>query len=150
MRVFAATTVALIVCLAGSSPALAQQKAWDQDAVTKLVAELVNVISKVQVAAKTTDNVTSDEAREFVIEDLALLKKNARSLEQELRSGKDQTASFPRAKRVGSLVQRTRANAQVAMLSPANSAEVKRANELIAQIATYYRDYPDVAAPPAN
>jgi hypothetical protein len=149
MRYFAVVSAVLVASLL-ANPALAQQKEWDQKAVTALVEELVTVISTVQVEAKTTDNIASDEAREFVIEDLALLKKNARSLAQELRSGKDQTASFPRAKRVGSLVQRTRANAAKAMLSPSNSAEVARANELIAEIGTFYRDYPDVAAPPPN
>ena len=141
-------TIAMVGLLA-AGPALAQSKEWDQEAVSGLVDEFVLTLGKVQVEAKTTDNVRSDEAREYVIEDLALLRKNARKLSQELRGGKDRTSSWPRAKRCERLIARTRANAQDAMLSPPNSQSIDRANELIAEIGEYY-GAPDVAAPPSS
>ncbi len=145
--VIAATAMATLLA---AGPALAQGKEWDQKSVSAKVDEFVATLAKVQVEARTTDNVKSDEAREYVIEDLALLKKNARKLSQELRSGKDRVSSWPRAKRCERLIARTRANAQQAMLSPSNSQNVERANELIAEIGEYYGEPPDVATPPSN
>ena len=146
----AAIAVTAMASLLAAGPALAQSKEWDQKAVGGLVDEFVATLGTIQVEAKTTDNVSSDEAREFVIEDLALLRKNARKLAQELRGGKDRVSSWPRAKRCERLIARTRANAQQAMLSPPNSQYVERANELIDQIGEYYGEAPDVAAPPSN
>lgn len=137
------------VGLLAAGPAFAQGKDWDQEAVSGLVDEFVAALGKVQVEARTTDNVRSDQAREYVLEDLSLLRKNSRKLSQELRSGNDREASWPRAKRCERLITRTRANAKDAMLTPANSASIDHANELIAQIGAYYVE-PDVAAPPSN
>ena len=145
MRAGMAAVAMASLLVAGT--AFAQSKEWDQKAVSALVDEFVATLGTVQVEAKTTENVRSDQAREYVIEDLALLKKNARKLSQELRAGKDQQSSWPRAKRCERLIARTRANAQDAMLSPPTSQSVERANELIGQIGEYYRD--EVAAPPS-
>lgn len=139
-----------VVGLLAAGPAFAEGKDWDQEAVSGLVDEFVAVLGKVQVEARTTDNVRSDQAREYVLEDLSLLRKNSRKLSQELRSGNGREASWPRAKRCERLITRTRANAQDAMLTPANSASIDRANELIAEIGAYYGDGPDVAAPPSQ
>ncbi len=144
-----AIVLTAMASLLAAGPALAQSKEWDQKAVSALVDEFVATLGKVHVEVKTTDNVRSDEAREYVVEDLALLRKNSRKLAQELRGGKDRTSSWPRAKRCERLIARTRANAQDAMLSPSNSQQVERANELIAEIGEYYGDGPDVAAPPS-
>ncbi len=145
-----AIVLTAMASLLAAGPALAQSKEWDQKAVSALVDEFVATLGKVQVEVKTTDNVRSDEAREYVVEDLALLRKNSRKLAQELRGGKDRTSSWPRAKRCERLIARTRANAQDAMLSPSNSQQVERANELIAEIGEYYGEPPDVATPPSN
>ena len=146
----AAIAAIAMASLLAAGPALAQSKEWDQKAVSALVDEFVATLGTIQVEAKTTDNARSDEAREFVIEDLGLLRKNARKLSQELRAGKDRVSSWPRAKRCERLIARTRANAQQAMLSPPNSQNVARANGLIDQIGEYYGEGPDVAAPPSN
>jgi len=140
----------LVASLLAAGAALSQGKEWDQKAVSALVDEFVATLGKIQVEVKTTDNVRSNDAREFVIEDLALLRKSARRLAQELRSGKDRVSSWPRAKRCERLIARTRANAQKAMLSPTNSQHVERANELIAQIAEFYGADPDATAPPPS
>ena len=138
-----------VVGLLAAGPAFAQGKEWNQEEVSGLVDEFVAALGKVQVEARKTDNVRSDQARDYVLEDLSLLRKNSRKLSQELRAGNDRAASWPRAKRCERLITRTRANAKDAMLTPANSASIDRANELIAQIGEYYVE-PDVAAPPSD
>ena len=146
MRFFVAIAGIAMASLLATTPALAQGKEWDQKAVTALVDEFVATLGKIQVEVKTADNMRSDEAREFVVEDLALLRKNARKLSQELRTGKDRVSSWPRAKRCERLITRTRANAQQARLSPLNSQHVERANELIELIGAYYGDDPAPAS----
>ena len=141
------TALAMTTLLA-AGPALAQSKAWDQKATTALVKEFVSTLAKVKVETRKTDNVASDAAREFLIEDLELLNRCARKLSAELSSGRDRTTSWPRANRCRALVARTRAHAKDALLEPAQSENIDHANELIAQIGEYYGT--DVAAPPSE
>ena len=138
--------------LLGAAPAAAQEEvAWDQAEVTKLVDELVVAIGRIQVTGKAEGTPEVQEELRPALKDLAELKREVRNLSQQLRGGKGRVESWPRAKRVSVVLARVRSHGAGDPLVAENEAHIAKAEELIAQIRTFYgAEPPDVATPPAS
>jgi predicted O-linked N-acetylglucosamine transferase (SPINDLY family) len=144
--------LSLALALLAAPVALAEEREWDQAEVSALVKELIGVVSKIQVTAKAADDPANEEARAQVADDLKLLKKQLRRVNDSLITGKGRTASWPEAKHAERLIVRTRKTASELPILEGQEANIDKANQLIAEIGQYYGadPRPDVATPPAD
>ena len=144
--------LSLALVLLAPPVALAEEREWDQAKVGALVKELIGVVSTIQVTAKAADDPAQEAARAQVADDLKLLKKQLRRVDNSLTTGKGRTESWPQAKHAERLIVRTRKTASELPILPGQEANIDKANELIAEIGQYYgaEAPPDVASPPTD
>jgi hypothetical protein len=143
-------TLALAGLLLAAAPATAQEVAWDQSQVSKLVDELIAAIGQIQVTGRSQVTPEVQEELRPALKDLAELKKEVRILSQQLRGGKGRVETWPRANRCGVVLARVRSHGSDEPLVAENEEHVARAEALIAQIRTFYGKEPAVATPPTE
>ncbi|MCH6563594.1 MAG: hypothetical protein IH800_14385 [Myxococcales bacterium] len=142
---------AVLAILIGAPAALAEEDGWDQERAAKLARTLTQQVSELRrhLKSQAPGSVGATQRQRFALEeDLRLLGHTTKRLARALEQGKGREETRPTARRVGSFLRDTRADAQGAVASAAMLEKIKAANTTIAELAVMYgADPADVALP---
>ncbi len=125
------------------SAGLAERAAWDQERVTAIAQELASAIKDVQVTFKKQPSdlmVGQRRAYYRVIQDLRVLRNEARHLASVLRKGKGYDETLPVYERMQVLRRNAAENGRNAMLMAPTLDAVAKARDLLIRLAPYYSD----------
>lgn len=142
---------AVLAILIGAPAALAEEDGWDQERAAKLARKLTEQVSDMRrhLKSQAPGTVGIMLHKRFALEeDLRLLGHTTKRLATKLEKGEGREETRPTARRVGSFLRDTRADARGAVASATMLKKIEAANATIAELATMYgADPADVALP---
>ncbi len=142
---------AILAILIGAPAAGAEEDGWDQERAAKLARTLTEQVSEIRrhLKRQAPGSVGVTQGRRFALEeDLRLLGHTTKHLATKLEQGTGREETRPTARRVGSFLRQTRADAQGAVASATMLEKIAATNSTIGELAVMYgADPADVSLP---
>ncbi|HTY19153.1 MAG TPA: hypothetical protein VMH82_15590 [Myxococcota bacterium] len=149
----AGAIVALTLCVAASS-AEAQQKSWDQKAVTALAQKLAASLRDLRVTVRRNPQATKGspqrQAQFRARDSLRLLVVTSQRLATQLKGGADMDETLPTFRRLQSLRRDAETDGRRADIPAPTLERITSVQALIDQLAAYYQEAPAAPASEAK
>jgi hypothetical protein len=127
-------------------PAAAEQpqwKAWDQEAVTALAKELVEVGGDVRDSVRRLPSMPAQgvrRARSRALDDLRVVQNSIRRLARQLDEGGDRLATYPTYRRIRMLSRDIERNLRRAAITEPTTTQVTAARGVIERLEPFYAE----------